>query len=69
MKQSIAWHEECSANRRRSYEVYKLRHEEEGRRLQRMFEEQSKYEHQIAEAKKRGKDGFDSHKFLKSRSE
>ena len=66
-KFSIAWHEQCLANSRETYE--RSRHEVDGAvaRLERDRIRIEMYEHQIKRAKELGKDGFDSEKFGKKR--
>lgn len=64
---SIEWHEECLNNHRNNL----IRMEEELKRMKENFERSMNdymfHEQQVEEAKKKGMDGFDGEKFLKSR--
>jgi len=64
MKQSIAWHEECLANMRSYY--HRLNVEATAKRAEadRVCMLGDILMRQIAEAKRRGKDGFDADRFM-----
>ena len=68
MKQSIKWHEECLKNMLASL----ARDDDEVSRLQsyadRLRDDCNVLEIQIAEAKRRGMDGFDADRLLKRRA-
>ena len=66
-KRPISWHEECLKNMRsnyqREFERARIQQEQADRLSRAIFH----YEAQIAEAKKRCVDGFDSERFMKAK--
>ena len=66
-KRPVAWHEICLNNMRSHYQSelrLAIAQQERAYRLSRAI---SHYEAQIAEAKRRGVDGFDSERFMKAK--
>jgi hypothetical protein len=68
MKRPISWHEECLINRRKAYERKMLDLINMQKSVGRDQIELAILIHQIEQAKKKKKDGFDSEKFLVSRA-
>jgi hypothetical protein len=66
-KQPIAWHEECLNNQRHSYERRLVELDRLQGEVERFRIAVTIYEQQIAEAKRRGMEGFDRDRFMKSR--
>jgi predicted nucleic acid-binding Zn-ribbon protein len=67
MKQTIGWHKECLKNMTASTERYADELERAKFRYKSMVASCEKYKAQIAEAEKRGKDAFDSDRFMGGR--
>jgi hypothetical protein len=67
MKFPIEWHEQCLENMKKNYEREAEAVARMQQRLDRHGIEIEIYRQKIQEAKARGKDGFDSEKFLKRR--
>jgi len=65
MKMKIKWHEECLTNWKRTIEEEKVHLSSMQAHLLESVSRCKFLEHQIEEAKRKGKDGFNSEKFCK----
>jgi hypothetical protein len=68
MKHDLAWHEECLRNMRDNYAREAARVEREKQELARREARIIALECQLAEAKRRGMNGFDPDRFLRVKS-
>lgn len=68
MKMPIEWHEECLVNHHASLNRIKQEFKRHEENLLRATSEYEFRKLQIEEAKRQGKDGFDSERFLKKRA-
>lgn len=66
MKRPVEWHEECLANFLDGLESARLRAEQAAAHVARMEKAADFSRRQIAEAKRQGKDGFDSDRFMRN---
>lgn len=68
MKMPMKWHEQCLENRKRHVEYLDKQRQKADADYWRSLGEMTRLESQIAEAKRQGKDGFDSDKFFLKKS-
>lgn len=66
-KRPISWHERCLENTKASLELKAHEAARIQKDLERLQRQASFYEAQIAEAVRRGLDGFDAERFMKER--